>query len=76
MGSTTTNRHCVTSFDFVTVSGCDQLDVGPTHARGGRFDLMTTDVPDLERVDAIAPILISDHLSLSVFISITQDVPK
>ena len=29
LGSTTTNRHGVTSFDFVTVSGCDQLVVGP-----------------------------------------------
>ena len=32
--STTTNRHGVAAFDFATVSGCDQLDVGPTHARG------------------------------------------
>ena len=32
-GSTTTNRHGVAAFDFTTVSGCDQLVVGPTHAR-------------------------------------------
>ena len=31
-GSTTTNRHGVAAFDFATVSGCDQLVVGPTHA--------------------------------------------
>ena len=34
-GSTTTNCHGVASFDFATLSGCDQLVVGPTHARGG-----------------------------------------
>ena len=34
LGSTTTNRHRVSAFDFTTVSGCDQLVVGPTHSRG------------------------------------------
>ena len=47
MGSTTTNRHGVAAFDFATVSGCDQLVVGPTHARGGTLDLLMTDIPDL-----------------------------
>ena len=28
-------RHGVAAFGFATVSGCDQLEVGPTHARGG-----------------------------------------
>ena len=44
--STTTNRHCVAAFDFATVSGCDQLVDGPTHARGGTLDLLVTDVTD------------------------------
>ena len=44
LGSTTTNSHGVADFGFSTVSGCDQLVVGPTHARGGILDLMT-DVP-------------------------------
>ena len=35
LGSTTTSRHGVPAFDFATVSGCDQLVVGPTHARDG-----------------------------------------
>ena len=35
LGSTTMNRHGVAALDFVTVSGCDQLEIGPTHARGG-----------------------------------------
>ena len=35
LGSMTMNRHGVAVFDFATVSGCDQLVVGPTHARGG-----------------------------------------
>ena len=34
LGSTTTNRHGVATFDFATVSGWDQLVVGPTHALG------------------------------------------
>ena len=38
LGSTTTNRHGVAAFDFSTVSGCDQLVVGQTHARGGPPD--------------------------------------
>ena len=46
LGSTTTNRHRVAAFDFATVSGCDQLVVGKTHARGGTLDLLMTAVPD------------------------------
>ena len=34
LGSTPTNRHGVAAFVFARVSGCDQLVVGPTHARG------------------------------------------
>ena len=45
LGSTTKNRHGVAAFDFATVSGCGQLVVGPTHARGGTLDLLMTDVP-------------------------------
>ena len=30
--STTTNRHGVAAIYFATVSGCNQLVVGPTHA--------------------------------------------
>ena len=46
-GSTTTNRHGVVALDFATVSGCDQLVIGATHARGGTLDVLMTDVPDL-----------------------------
>ena len=55
-GSTTTNRHGVAAFNFATVSGCDQLLVGPTHARGGILDFLMTDVPDLVRVAVVASI--------------------
>ena len=41
--STTTNRHGVATLDFGTVSGCDQLVTGPTHACGGTLDLLMTD---------------------------------
>ena len=75
LGSTTTNRHGVASFDFSTVSGCDQLVVGPTHAFGGTLDLMT-DVPDLVRVAVVAPILNSDYSTLSAVISTAQAVPN
>ena len=43
LGSTTRNRHGFEAFDFATVSGCDQLVVGVTHARGGALDLMHDD---------------------------------
>ena len=61
LGSTTTNSHGVASFDFATVSGCDQLVVGPTHARRGILDLLMTDVPDLIQVAVVAPIGKSDN---------------
>ena len=66
LGFTTTNRYGVAAFDFASVSGCDQLVVGPTHARGGTLDLLITDVPDLVRVAIVAPIGNSDHSSLHV----------
>ena len=78
LGSTTSNRHGVAAFDFATVSVCDQLVVGSTHARGGTLDLLLTDVPDLVRVVTDVPpvdnIWLSDnpvevlneHLSLLV----------
>ena len=68
LGSTTTNRHGVAAFDFATVSGCDQLVVGPTHARGGTLDLLMTDFPDLVWVAVVAPVGNSDHYSLSAVI--------
>ena len=53
LGSTITNRHGVAAFDFATVSGCDQLVVGPTHAPDGILDLLMTDVTDLVRVAVV-----------------------
>ena len=53
LGSTTTKRHGVAAFDFVTVSCCDQLVVGPSHARGSTLEPLMTDVPDLGRVAVI-----------------------
>ena len=76
LGSTTTNHHGVAAFDFATVSGCDQLVVGPTHACGGTLDLLMTDVPDLVLVAVVAPIGNSDHPSLSAVISMPQAVPN
>ena len=75
MDSTTTNRHGVAAFDLTTVSGCDQLVIGPT-ARGGTLDLLMTDVLDLVRVSVIASIGNSDHSSLSAVISMSQAVPN
>ena len=69
LGSTTTNRHEVAAFDFATVSGYDQLVVGPTHAHGQTLDLLMIDVPDLVRVTVVAPMGNSDHSSLSAVIS-------
>ena len=76
LGSTTTNSHGVAAFDFVTVSGCDQLAVDLTHACGGILDLLMTNVPDLIQVAVVAPIGNSDHSSLSVVISTAQAVPN
>ena len=77
------HRNCFTidkskppAFDFTTVSGCDQLVVGSTHAPGGTLDLLMTDVPDLARVSVPAPIGNSDHSSLSAVISTAKAVPN
>ena len=56
LGSTPTNLHRVAAFDFATVSGFDQLVLGPTDACGGTLDLLLTDVPDLVRVTVVAPL--------------------
>ena len=76
MGSNTTNRHGVAAFAFATVSGCNQLVVGPTHARDGTLNLLMTDVPDLVRVAVVAPIGNSDHSSPWAVISMSQAVPN
>ena len=68
LGSTTTNRHGVAAFDFATVSGCDQLDVGPTHARGRPLDLLLTYVSDMVGVVFLAPIGNSNRSSLAAAI--------
>ena len=74
LGSTTMNRHGVAAFDFATVSGWDQLVIGPTHERGGTLDFLMTDVPDFVRVAVVAPIGNSDHSSLSAVISMAQAI--
>ena len=76
LGSTTANRHGVAAFDFATVSGCDQLIVGPIYVRRGTLHLLMTDVRDLVRVAVVAPIGNSDHSSLSAVISMAQVVPN
>ena len=76
MGSTTINCHVVAAFDFAIVSSCNQLVVGPAHARGGTPDLLMTDVPGLVWVAVLSPIGNSDHSSLSAVISMAQAVPN
>ena len=55
LGATTTNRYGVAAFDFATVSGCNQLFVGPTHAPAGTLDLLMTEISHLVRVAIIDP---------------------
>ena len=76
LGSTTTNNHGVAAINFSTVSGCDQLVIGPTYAHGGTLDLLMTDVPDLVRVAVVASLGSSDHSSLSIAISMAQAIPN
>ena len=66
----------IAAFDFATVSGCDQLDVSPTHTRGVTLDLLMTDVPDLVRIAVVRSIGNSDHSSLLAVISMGQAVPN
>ena len=76
LGSTATNSYGVSAFDFATFSGCYQLVVFPTHARGGTLDLMMTDIRDIRRVAVVAPKGNSDHSSLSAVISMAHAVPN
>ena len=64
------------AFDCSTVSGCDQLVVGLTHACGRILDLLMTDVPNLIQVAVVAPIGNSDHSPLLALISMAQTVPN
>ena len=61
LSSTTTNRRGVAALDFATVSGCDQLVIGPTHSREGTLNLLMNDVPDIVQVAVVAPLGIWDH---------------
>ena len=72
LGSTTRNRQAVATFDFATISSCDQLVVGPTQARGGTVDFLMTDVLDLVRVAVVASMGNLDHSSVSAVISIVR----
>ena len=54
LDATTMNRHGVAAVDFATVSDCDQLVIGPIHARGGTLDLLMIDVRNLVRVAVVA----------------------
>ena len=72
-GSTTTNRHGVVAFELATVSSCDQLVVGPTHAT---LALQMTDVPDLRLAAVVAPIDSANHSSLSAVMSMDHAVPN
>ena len=63
-------------FDFATVSGCDQLVIVPTHARGRTLDLLMTDAPDLVRVAVVARLGSSDHSSLSIAIPMALAIPN
>ena len=75
--STTTNRHGVAAFDFATVSGCDQLVVVPTRAKGGILDLLMADVPDLVRhAVVVTPLGNSYHSSPAAVTSIAQALPN
>ena len=76
LASTTTNHHGVPAFDFATMSGCDSIFVGLTHARGETLDLQMTNVPDLVRVAVLTPIGNSNHSSLSAVIFVAQAVPN
>ena len=76
LGSATTNRHGIGAFDFATVSGCNQLVVGPTHARDRTLALLVTDVRDLVPVAVVADTGNSDHSSLSAVISMAPAVPN
>ena len=76
LGSTITNRHFDVVLDFATVSGCDQLVIGPTDVRGGTIDFLMTDVPDIVWVVVVAPLGSSDHSSLTIAISMVQAVPN
>ena len=70
LGSTTTNSQGVAALDFATVSGCDQLAIGPTHAREGTIDLLMTDISDL------APLGRYEHSLLSIAISMAPAIPN
>ena len=65
LGSTTPNRHMVLQplTSQLCLHGCEQLVIGPIHARGGTLDLLMTDFPDVVRVAVVTLIDKSNHFS-------------
>ena len=59
---------------IATVSGHVKLVIGLTHAGGGMFNLLMTDVLDLVEVTVVAPLGVSDHSLLSVATTMAQTV--
>ena len=76
LDSTTTNLPGVAALDFATVSGCDQLVIGPTHACGGTLEFLMTDVSDPVQVAVVTPLGSSNHSTLSIAISMAQAIPN
>ena len=73
LGSTSTNRHGVASFDIAS-QNMKRMVVCPTLARIVTLDLLVMDVPELVRIAVVAPIGNSDNSSLSTAISTAQAV--
>ena len=76
LDSTIRNRPLVAAFDFASVFGCDQLVVGPTHARGGTLNLLMADVLDPLQIAVVTPIGNSDDSPLPAVILMPQSVPN
>ena len=76
LSSMTMNRHGIAAFDFMTVSGCNQLVVSLTNTCGGTLDLWMNDVPDLVWVAVVSPLGNLNYSFLSVVTSMVQAVPN
>lgn len=64
--------HGWAAMNFVNVSGCCQLESGPTHLTGICFDLLFTYVSDVMNVTALAPLESSDYSFSSLEFKLRQ----
>ena len=71
-----TNNHGHATFDFASLSSCEQLVAGATHKSENHLDLVLTNVPGIIEINIFLPVGSSDHSLLSCIVSTAAHIPN